>query len=123
MKMEIIKAEERILSALAFNVHVTHPYGYLINYLQALDLHSHQSLCQSAWNDVNDLLRTTVPVCYQPPDVACAVIYRNAKKMGIKLPERWWDIFGAFEDDLKDIGREIDRLHKIKDLSDLSLAV
>lgn len=46
--------EMHILRALGFNIHVQHPHGIMVNYLQSLGLASRRDLCQRAWNYLND---------------------------------------------------------------------
>lgn len=60
--------EMHILRALGFNVHVQHPHGIMINYLQSLGLASNRGLCQKAWNYLND---QWVPF----PLLSCATCY------------------------------------------------
>lgn len=54
---------------------------------------------------MNDSLRTDVFVRYSPETIACACIYLSARKLGIVLPKKpaWYWLFGAEEEDLKDI--------------------
>jgi len=47
-------------------------------------------------------LRTNIYVCYQPPTIACAVIYLAARICGVKLPTQppWWELFEAELEDI-----------------------
>lgn len=47
-------AELHILIKLAFSVHVEHPYGFLLNILNALNLSENKEIAQMAWNYLND---------------------------------------------------------------------
>jgi hypothetical protein len=47
------RSEMYILKNLGFQVHVSHPYIWVINFLRALELIEHD-LAQFTWNYVND---------------------------------------------------------------------
>ncbi|XP_075920250.1 cyclin-L1, partial [Petromyzon marinus] len=104
-KNELIKSERRILKELGFCVHVKHPHKIIVVYLQVLECHKNQPLVQTAWNYMNDSLRTNVFVRYSPETIACACIYLSARTLQIPLPGRppWFSLFGADEADLQDI--------------------
>lgn len=105
MKNGLIVAEMQILKRLGFSVHIQLPYALMVNYLSALDLTETDDVPQRAWSYLNDALRTNVYVCYQPPTIACAVIYLAARTAGVTLPTNppWWEIFDAELEDLENI--------------------
>ncbi|CAH1957422.1 unnamed protein product [Acanthoscelides obtectus] len=113
LKNLIIKAERRILKELGFCVHIKHPHKIIVMYLQVLGYHNHQKLMQYSWNYMNDSLRTDVFVRYQPETVACACIYLTARKLKLPLPKNpaWYTIFGAVEEEIRDISLRILRLY------------
>nr|CAH7769250.1 unnamed protein product [Callosobruchus chinensis] len=113
LKNLIIKAERRILKELGFCVHIKHPHKIIVMYLQVLGYHNHQKLMQYSWNYMNDSLRTDVFVRYQPETVACACIYLTARKLKLPLPKNpaWYTIFGATEEEIRDISLRILRLY------------
>lgn len=82
-------------------------------YLQVLGMHNHQKLMQYSWNYMNDSLRTDVFVRYQPETVACACIYLTARKLKLPLPKNpsWFSIFGANEEEIRDISIKILKLY------------
>ncbi|CAG8595476.1 5548_t:CDS:2 [Paraglomus brasilianum] len=102
MKNALVIAEMQILKRLGFNVHVQLPYGLMVNYLKVLELTEHEKIPQLAWGYLNDSLRTNIYVCYQPPTIACAVIYLAARICGVKLPTQppWWELFEAELEDI-----------------------
>jgi hypothetical protein len=55
MKDMLIVAEMQILKRLGFDVHVTLPYGTLINYLRVLELLENEEACRLAWGYLNDV--------------------------------------------------------------------
>lgn len=53
--MQTLKEEElKVLAKLAFNVHVQHPHGFLLNILNSLNLTQNKDFVQKAWNFLND---------------------------------------------------------------------
>uniref|UniRef100_A0A672YP69 Uncharacterized protein n=1 Tax=Sphaeramia orbicularis TaxID=375764 RepID=A0A672YP69_9TELE len=101
----VIKAERRVLKELGFCVHVKHPHKIIVMFLQVLDCEKNQTLVQTAWNYMNDSLRTNVFVRFQAETIACACIYLAARALQIPLPSRphWYLLFGASEDEIKEI--------------------
>ncbi|KAL7744967.1 hypothetical protein ACLKA6_007237 [Drosophila palustris] len=95
MKMQVIKAERRVLKELGFCVHVKHPHKLIVMYLQVLQYEKHEKLMQMSWNFMNDSLRTDVFMRYTPEAIACACIYLSARKLNIPLPHSppWFGIF------------------------------
>ncbi|XP_062384028.1 cyclin-L1 [Sardina pilchardus] len=104
-KNQVIKAERRILKELGFCVHVKHPHKVIVMYLQVLECEKNQMLVQTAWNYMNDALRTNVFVRFEAETIACACIYLAARALQIPLPSKphWFLLFGGTEEDLKEI--------------------
>ncbi|XP_061137361.1 cyclin-L1a isoform X2 [Syngnathus typhle] len=80
-KNQVIKAERRILKELGFCVHVKHPHKIIVMYLQVLECEKNQTLVQTAWNYMNDSLRTNVFVRFQAETIACACIFLAARAL------------------------------------------
>ncbi|XP_072248819.1 cyclin-L1a isoform X2 [Leuresthes tenuis] len=104
-KNQVIKAERRILKELGFCVHVKHPHKIIVLFLQVLECEKNQTLVQTAWNYMNDSLRTNVFVRFQAETIACACIFLAARALQIPLPSRphWYLLFEVNEDEIKDI--------------------
>ncbi|XP_041261691.1 cyclin-L1 isoform X2 [Onychostruthus taczanowskii] len=104
-KNQVIKAERRVLKELGFCVHVKHPHKIIVMYLQVLECERNQTLVQTAWNYMNDSLRTNVFVRFQPETIACACIYLAARALQIPLPTRphWFLLFGTTEEEIQEI--------------------
>uniref|UniRef100_A0A8C6NVM3 Cyclin L1a n=1 Tax=Nothobranchius furzeri TaxID=105023 RepID=A0A8C6NVM3_NOTFU len=104
-KNQVIKAERRVLKELGFCVHVKHPHKIVVMYLQVLECEKNQVLVQTAWNYMNDSLRTNVFVKFQAETIACACIYLAARALQMPLPTRphWYLLFGVTEDQIKEI--------------------
>ncbi|KAI8034266.1 cyclin-L1 [Drosophila gunungcola] len=105
LKMQVIKAERRVLKELGFCVHVKHPHKLIVMYLQVLQYEKHEKLMQLSWNFMNDSLRTDVFMRYTPEAIACACIYLSARKLNIPLPSSppWFGIFRVPMADITDI--------------------
>ncbi|KAM6173595.1 cyclin-L2 isoform 1-T1 [Erethizon dorsatum] len=116
LKNQIIKAERRVLKELGFCVHVKHPHKIIVMYLQVLECERNQHLVQTAWNYMNDSLRTDVFVRFQPESIACACIYLAARTLEIPLPNRphWFLLFGATEEEIQEICLKILQLYTWK---------
>lgn len=83
-------------------------------YLQVLGYEKNQILMQTAWNFMNDSLRTDVFVRYQPETIACACIYLTARKLNFPLPNNppWFGIFKVSEDNIIDVSYRICELYR-----------
>ncbi|XP_026144562.1 cyclin-L1-like isoform X1 [Carassius auratus] len=104
-KNQLIKAERRVLKELGFCVHVKHPHKIIVMYLQVLECEKNQMLVQTAWNYMNDALRTNVFVRFEPETIACACIYLAARVLQIPLPSKphWYLVFGATKEHIREI--------------------
>ncbi|XP_059479248.1 cyclin-L1-like [Neocloeon triangulifer] len=114
LKIQVIKAERRVLKELGFCVHVKHPHKIIVINLQMLGFEKNEEFMQYSWNYMNDSLRTNVFVRYDPEAIACACIYLSARKLKIPMSKDppWYGIFGVKEDDLLDICYSILRLYR-----------
>lgn len=114
LKMQVIKAERRVLKELGFCVHVKHPHKLIVMYLQVIGYEENKRLMQMAWNFMNDSLRTDVFVRYNPESIACACIYLTARKINLPLPNNpsWYGVFNVNEDDILDISYKIMDLYR-----------
>ncbi|KAL0978422.1 hypothetical protein UPYG_G00170220 [Umbra pygmaea] len=122
-KAQVIKAERRVLKELGFCVHVKHPHKIIVMYLQVLECEKNTKLVQTAWNYMNDSLRTDVFLRFSAETVACACIYLSARTLQIPLPDQppWFLLFSASEKDLKEICGRILRLYSLPNVSLTSL--
>ncbi|KAM4612933.1 cyclin-L1-like [Polymixia lowei] len=119
VKAQVIKAERQILKELGFCVHVKHPHKIIVMYIQVLECEKDTKLVQTAWNYMNDSLRTDVFLRFSAETVACACIYLSARSLQIPLPDQppWFLLFGALEEDLMEICGRILRLYSLPPVS------
>ncbi|KAG0334189.1 hypothetical protein BG004_000526 [Podila humilis] len=126
LKNAVVIAEMQILKKLGFNVHVQLPYAIMVNYLKVLELTEHPVIPQRAWSLLNDGLRTSVYVCYQPPTIACSVIWLAAREAGVALPTSpaWWDVLDSNLEDIENIAGQIKSLYyKELPITELPLSI
>ena len=112
----LLESEARILGKLGFEVHVEHPHGFMINYMQSLELSSHPVFPQKAWNYLNDSYKTISCVLYQPHVIACAIIHLTSRMLNLKLPTSppWWIVFDGELEDIEFICELILALYTVK---------
>ncbi|CAF0753123.1 unnamed protein product [Rotaria sordida] len=126
-KNEVIKAERRLLKELGFCVYVKHPHKTITLYLKVLEKEREKNLVQTAWNYMNDSLRTDIFLRFTPETIACACIDLAARILQISLPKNppWFIIFGAKSDEIHYIMIAILRLykHRPKSLDELEKIV
>ncbi|XP_033113720.1 cyclin-L1-like [Anneissia japonica] len=116
LKSQVIKAERRVLKELGFCVHVKHPHKMIVTFLQVLECERNTQLVQTAWNYMNDCLRTDVFVRYAPETIACSCIYLSARQLDVPLPNNppWYDLLNTNEEELQQIAITILALYTRK---------
>ena len=74
---------------------------------------------QTAWNCLNDCLRSDICVKYQSNILACAAIHMASKLQQISLPQNppWWPLFDAKLVDIELIVTEILSIYEYKPAS------
>lgn len=89
----IVIGERLLLSTIAFDLNIEHPYKPLVEALKRLGI-SDKDIVKMAWNFVNDWLRTTLCLQYKPHYIAAGSMYLAAKLKKLKLPTEkgkvWW---------------------------------
>nr|CAH8833887.1 unnamed protein product [Trichobilharzia regenti] len=119
---EVMAYERVLLKTIKFDLHVSHPYSYLLQYAKRIKGNQEKlkELVQMSWSFINDSLATTLCLQWEPEIVACAVLYlatRMSKFViedweGRQPGQRWWECFveGMSTEVMEDI------CHKILDL-------
>jgi len=138
LRLSVLATERAVLSAIAFDLTVQHPYTNLLAIIKQLAplpsdaaaegsdaavpasstaaQSERKQLAQAAWNFVNDSLRTTLCLQYEPMLIAVAAVHMAAKvtrtafaftvdKAGVSRP--WYEGFGARLDVLDAISKEM----------------
>jgi cyclin T len=143
----VLTTERAVLSAIAFDLTVQHPYTSLLSIIKRLlpaeadaatddmysstalaasakksaasGTHDRRQLAQIAWNFINDSLRTTLCLQYEPKLIALAAVYMASKLTHIALTSPiddhtgkpdvrpWHETFGARLETLRTISMEI----------------
>eukprot|EP00003_Mantamonas_plastica_P020438 TRINITY_DN329_c0_g1_i10.p1 TRINITY_DN329_c0_g1~~TRINITY_DN329_c0_g1_i10.p1 ORF type:complete len:311 (+),score=94.73 TRINITY_DN329_c0_g1_i10:1306-2238(+) len=83
-KDKILMLERILLQVLDFDMSVTHPYAALLSYSKGIP--DGKKVAQVAWNFINDSLRTTLCLQFEPEQVAAAAIYLASKYLKMTLP-------------------------------------
>jgi cyclin T len=98
LREDVLRCERVLLRTIGFDLTVDHPYQYLLHYVKCLN--GSQKLAQTAWNFVNDSLRTTLCLQYPAQHIACAALYLACKYIKVSLPDgtkegqkAWWITF------------------------------
>ncbi|KAK5580153.1 hypothetical protein RB653_000166 [Dictyostelium firmibasis] len=109
LKNKILQNEHLILTTIAFELAVEHPYKYLLEYMKSIQ--GSKNLCQVAWNFVNDSLRTSLCLHYPPDLISYASIYLATRFLNYQLvtenKKEWWEMLGIKFEVLEDISKQI----------------
>uniref|UniRef100_A0A061R4S7 Arginine-rich cyclin 1 n=1 Tax=Tetraselmis sp. GSL018 TaxID=582737 RepID=A0A061R4S7_9CHLO len=134
MRDEVVRIERDLLIAFGFVLHVEHPHKQVMNYLTTLSRRktgeeeapspeqeaSLSRLMQTAFNYVNDSLRTTLCVRFKAETVACACIFLASRKLQVPMPESvggsdfcWWELFDVSFQDMIEVCSTILNLYSL----------
>eukprot|EP01124_Arcella_intermedia_P020889 TRINITY_DN2848_c0_g2_i2.p1 TRINITY_DN2848_c0_g2~~TRINITY_DN2848_c0_g2_i2.p1 ORF type:complete len:736 (+),score=141.52 TRINITY_DN2848_c0_g2_i2:221-2428(+) len=103
IREKILLSERIVLQTISFDFTVEHPYKFLLEYIRKID---GKELAQSAWNFVNDSMRTMMCLQYKPQVIACAAIYLASQRQISK--HTWENLYkGITVQDLEDISAQI----------------
>lgn len=101
---EVISLEKVLLQTLRFDLHVEHPYSFLLKYAKDFkeEKEKMQKVVQTAWTLVNDSLYTTLCLLWEPEIIAISLLYmafklaRQNNEWNVKsFSEPWWDSYVA----------------------------
>lgn len=102
----ILTGERLLLSTVAFDLNIEHPYKPLVAALKRLEI-SDKKIVEVAWNFVNDWLRTTLCLQYKPHYIAAGSLYLASKFQKVKLPSEkgkvWWMQFEVSPKHLEEV--------------------
>ncbi|QDZ21262.1 cyclin [Chloropicon primus] len=128
-KANVTVAERYMLREFGFSIQVEHPHKLVLVLLSPQVLNASSKLTQEAWNLLNDSLRTTACVRFNPETVACAMILLASRRLGHLLPDNppWWEMFNVSLEQMEECIGLVSRLYTLpkaesipvwKDLSD-----
>ena len=112
LKEKIVATEQRLLRSLGFDVHVQHPYRFMLNYARSLDVSC--SVASRAWAYLNDCLWIPQLVHENPSKIACAALFLALLETAVTRPtaagpastpppDSWWLVFGVQDDELAEV--------------------
>nr|GMD20626.1 cyclin-T1-3-like [Ipomoea batatas]GME06138.1 cyclin-T1-3-like [Ipomoea batatas] len=106
----ILVGERLLLSTVAYELNIEHPYKPLVAAIKRLEI-SHKELAKVAWNFVNDWLRSTLCLQYKPHYIAAGSLFLAAKFLKVKLPtekgKTWWMQFDVSPKQLEDVVQQM----------------
>ena len=81
-------------------------------YAKVLGLENKRRFIQTAWNYMNDSLRSDVFMRFSPESITCACLHLTARQEQIVLPNNppWFHLANVTEDVMTEIGETILRL-------------
>ncbi|MCO5564386.1 hypothetical protein L7F22_018046 [Adiantum nelumboides] len=111
---QLLHAKFLVLTTIAVDLIVDHPYKpllFAINKLKHFQKAGEKALLQVAWNFVNDSLRTSLSLQFEPHVIAAATLWLAAKFLDVKLPSQgervWWRELDVTPCQLQEVGNQI----------------
>lgn len=104
---ELMLLERILLQTIRFDLHVEHPYTFLIQYAKGfkLDKDCMNEIVTNAWTFINDSLATTLCLLWEPEVIAIALLYmsfkmarmeekqQNAEQAKLGTDSEWWEVY------------------------------
>ncbi|KAI3420284.1 hypothetical protein GPALN_003598 [Globodera pallida] len=99
---DLMLAERILLQTLRFDLHVEHPYTFLIQYAKGFrfDKDYMSKIVTDAWTFLNDSLGTTLCLLWEPEVLAISMLYMSFKlERAVEKPFQidsnieWWNIY------------------------------
>ncbi|KAJ8097968.1 cyclin-like protein [Lipomyces tetrasporus] len=110
--------ELRILTTLAFDMHVVTPYTLFLEYLVSMnvDKEREKTVAQRGWNYINDIMKTRICIFHQPNVIAVTAVWLAAREADVEMldGEKWWE---AFDVDTEDMGHVVLLLREGRDIA------
>ncbi|CAI9098526.1 OLC1v1035191C2 [Oldenlandia corymbosa var. corymbosa] len=110
-KEKLLVSETLVMATLGFDLHVRHPYKYLVEGMKKLKI-SRNEFAQVAWNLVSDGLHTSLYLQFEPRFIAAASIYLAARFLKVDFPSHWWKDFDVSPAQLEEISDQMMELYE-----------
>ncbi|KAJ1265370.1 hypothetical protein BS78_08G071700 [Paspalum vaginatum] len=111
----ILLGERIVLVTLGFDLNIHHAYKPLVEAIRRFNVGGKSSLPQVAWNFVNDGLRTSLCLQFEPHHIAAGAIFLAAKFLKVKLPSDgdkvWWQDFDVTPRQLEEVSSQMMELY------------
>ncbi|KAF8753588.1 hypothetical protein HU200_011617 [Digitaria exilis] len=112
----ILLGERIVLVTLGFDLNIHHAYKPLVEAIRRFDVGDKGGLPQVAWNFVNDGLRTSLCLQFEPHHIAAGAIFLAAKFLKVKLPSDgdkiWWQDFDVTPRQLEEVSNQMLELYE-----------
>eukprot|EP00012_Vannella_robusta_P007730 CAMPEP_0206196650 /NCGR_PEP_ID=MMETSP0166-20121206/8579_1 /ASSEMBLY_ACC=CAM_ASM_000260 /TAXON_ID=95228 /ORGANISM="Vannella robusta, Strain DIVA3 518/3/11/1/6" /LENGTH=188 /DNA_ID=CAMNT_0053614175 /DNA_START=219 /DNA_END=785 /DNA_ORIENTATION=- len=112
---EILEKERHVLHTLGFDFQIEHPYANMLSKVKQLQHEDPKRLAQFSWNFINDSLRTTLCIQYDPKEIASTSIYLAIKYLKTPCTVKGGDITDVLACSMETIEKIS---HQILDLYD-----
>uniref|UniRef100_A0A183BVT2 CYCLIN domain-containing protein n=1 Tax=Globodera pallida TaxID=36090 RepID=A0A183BVT2_GLOPA len=103
---DLMLMERVLLQTIRFDLHVEHPYTFLVQYAKGfrLDKDYMSKIVTTAWTFVNDSLGTTLCLMWEPEVIAIALLYmsfkmermeeqQNGRPHQLDANAEWWNLY------------------------------
>ena len=125
---KVLDTERIVLTTLGFDFQIDHPYRHLLACINSLEKDStlkaecqkvfvdgsNKKIKQFAWNFVNDSLRTTLALEYNPRLIGAGALSLAAKFQKVTLERKdlghernWWEVLGVSLRSIEDIEKTL----------------
>ncbi|XP_039839420.1 cyclin-T1-4-like isoform X2 [Panicum virgatum] len=112
----ILLGERVVLVTLGFDLNIHHAYKPLVEAIRKFKVVQKSALPQVAWNFVNDGLRTSLCLQFEPHHIAAGAIFLAAKFLKMKLPAEgdkiWWQDFDVTPRQLEEVSNQMLELYE-----------
>ncbi|PAN21003.1 hypothetical protein PAHAL_3G429500 [Panicum hallii] len=112
----ILLGERVVLVTLGFDLNIHHAYKPLVEAIRRFKVVEKSALPQVAWNFVNDGLRTSLCLQFEPHHIAAGAIFLAAKFLKVKLPAEgdkvWWQDFDVTPRQLEEVSNQMLELYE-----------
>ncbi|XP_062202241.1 cyclin-T1-4-like isoform X2 [Phragmites australis] len=111
----ILLGERAVLVTLGFDLNIHHAYKPLVEAIRRFNV-GKNALPQVAWNFVNDGLRTSLCLQFEPHHIAAGAIFLATKFLKVKLPSDgdkvWWQEFDVTPRQLEEVSNQMLELYE-----------